>query len=95
MLARLEQQTIEQHVVEPFGRGERVGDALARLFVEIEARRAERQVEIDDRRVDVKAVGDAPADIVRSVDEPTPPRAPTKATTRPIGAASDRDKDRR
>ena len=88
MIAALDQQAVEQHVVETFRRRQRVGDALAGLVVEVETRRAERQIEIDDRRVDLQLFGDAPADIVRERREPTPPRAPTKATTRPIGAAS-------
>ncbi len=65
MLAALDQQPVEQHVVQALGRGQRVGDALGGLLVEIQAHGAERQVEIDHRGVDMQLLGDAPADIVR------------------------------
>ena len=38
MIAALDQQAVEQHIVEAFRRRQRVGDALAGLVVEIQAR---------------------------------------------------------
>ena len=40
-------------------------DALAGFVVEVQAHRAEGQVQVDDGGVDVQLLGDAPADIVR------------------------------
>ena len=65
MLADFHEQAVEENVVETFRRGQRIGHALAGLFVEVEAAGAERQVEIDDGRIDLEFLGDAPADIVR------------------------------
>ena len=86
MLARFQQQAVEQHIVEALRRGQRIGDALARFLVEIQTRRAERQIEIDDGGVDLAGARrcDQPT-LCASVEEPTPPRAPTKLTTRPDG----------
>ena len=39
MVAALDQQAVEQHIVQPFRRGQRVGDALAGFVVEVQARR--------------------------------------------------------
>ena len=68
---------------------QRVGHALARLFVEVEAARSEGQVEIDDGRVDLELVGDAPADIVRERrGADAAAAADERDTIRPMGAAS-------
>jgi hypothetical protein len=64
MLAALDQKAVQQHVVQALRRGQRIGNALAGLVVEIQAQGAERQVEIHDGGVDVQFLGDAPADIV-------------------------------
>jgi hypothetical protein len=64
VFAALEKNAFEQHVVEPFRRRQRVGHGLAGFVVEIESDGTERQVEVDDRRVDCEFLGDAPADIV-------------------------------
>ena len=64
-IADLDQHAVEENVIEPFGRTERVRHALRRLLVEIQRKRAERKVEIDNRRVNLQLIGNAPAHIVR------------------------------
>src|SRR5690348_6591909 len=64
MVAALEKEAIQKHIVQPLRRRESLGDALARLLIEVQARRAESEVVVDDRRVDLKLLRDVPTDIV-------------------------------
>ena len=89
MLRALGQQAIEQHLVETLRAAKRIGDALHRILVEIETGRAERQIEIGDRRRSSSAPPTASRPTLwQIVDEPTPPLAPMKAKTWPTGSVS-------
>ena len=89
MLGALRQQAVEQHLVETLRARQRFGDALHRILVEVEARRAERQIEIGDRRrCDFRTSDSVQATLWQIVEEPTPPLAPMKAKTWPTGSVS-------
>ena len=88
MVAALGEQPVERELVEAIGREHRVGDALRRILVEVEAGRAEGR-----SRSAITVVGAArlreiaQATLWAMVEEPTPPLAPMKAIGRPIGSA--------
>src|SRR5690242_12152319 len=65
MVAHLEEQPIQQHVIKAFRRRQCLCHALSRLLVKIQSDGSEGEIEIDDRCADVHALGDAPSDIVR------------------------------
>ena len=50
--------------VEPLGTRQRLGDALGCVLVEVEGRRAEREIEIDERGVDMGVLGERPGEVV-------------------------------
>src|SRR6185312_16883991 len=52
VLGALRQQAVDEGGVDAVGRKHRVGDALRRVLIVIEARGAERQVEVGDDRVE-------------------------------------------
>ena len=58
------EQAVEEDVVEPLGRVDRLGDALRRILVEVEAGGAEGEVEIGDDDVVLEIAGDRPGDVV-------------------------------
>ena len=82
------QQAVDEGGIDAFGREHRVGDALRRILVEIEAGGAERQIEIGHDRSRSRSRAIAQAILCDTVDAPTPPLAPTTARMRPTGLAS-------
>ena len=64
MIGAARQQPVEQHLVETLGRGQRIGNSLQRILVEIEAGRAEGQVEIGDHHVALKHRGNGEGGVV-------------------------------
>ena len=64
MLGALRQQAVEQHLVEPLRARQRVGDALHRILVEIEAGGAEGQIEIGDDDVGLQDLRQRPGRVV-------------------------------
>ena len=64
MLGALGQQAVEQHLVETLGARQRVGDALHRILVEIEAGGAEGEIEIGDDDVGLEDLRQRPGRVV-------------------------------
>ena len=89
MIGAFRQQTVDEGGVDAVGREHRVGDALRRVLIVVEAGGAERQIEIGDDRIELQIARDGPSDIVSDrCMAPTPPLAPTTAMMRPTGLAS-------
>src|SRR5581483_481319 len=59
------EQTVEQRAVGPVGLEYRVGDALHRVLVVVEAGGAEGEVKIDHHRIQREIARDRPGDVVR------------------------------
>ena len=64
MVGAPRQQPVEQNLVEALGRRQRIGDPLQRILIEVEARGAERQVEIGDDHVALERAGDGERRVV-------------------------------
>ena len=58
------EQAVQEHFIDALWREQRLGDALGLVLVEIEADRAERQVEIHQRGIGAVAFGDAPGQVM-------------------------------
>ena len=65
VVGALRQQTVDEGGVGPVGREHRVGDALHRILVVVEAGGSEREVEIDHDGIQREIARDSPGDIVR------------------------------
>ena len=65
VIGALRQQPIDEAGVDALGREHRVGDALRRILIVVEAGGAERKVEIGHDRIELQVAGDRPGDIVR------------------------------
>ena len=65
LLACPHQKPLKQQIVEAFRGEQRIGDALDRILVEIEAGGAEGEIEIDQRGGDADLGGQRPGEIVR------------------------------
>ena len=88
IVAAFGQQAVDQVGVDAIGREHRLGDALRRVLIVVEPRRAEAEVEIGDDRRHVETGGEAPRRrLWAMVEAPTPPLAPITAMTRPSGLA--------
>ena len=72
LVAALRQQPVDQVGVEAIGAEHRLGDALGRILVEVEAGRAEGNVEIDDNRGKTVIAGDGPRQVVADRRRPNP-----------------------
>jgi hypothetical protein len=57
----LGQQALDHRIIGPLWRQQSIGDRLRRFLIEIERCRPERQVEIDQRRVDLGVLSQAQA----------------------------------
>ena len=64
MLGALGEQAVEQHLIEPLGALQRLGDALHRVLVEVEAGGAEGQVEVGDDDVGLEDLRHRPGGVV-------------------------------
>ena len=64
MLGAFGEQAVEQHLIEPLGALQRLGDALHRVLVEVEARGAEGQVEVGDDDVGLQDLRHGPGGVV-------------------------------
>ena len=65
MIGAFRQQAVDEGGVDAVRREHRIGDALRRILVEVEAGGAERQIEIGDDRVELEVARDRPGDVVR------------------------------
>ena len=65
MVGAFRQQAVDESGVDAVGREHRVGDALRRVLVEVEAGGAEGEIEIGDDGVEREVARDRPGDIVR------------------------------
>ena len=65
------QQAIDEIGVDAIRREDRFGNALRRILIEIETRRAEAEIEIDEDRLNFEVAGDRPGDVVGDVEAPT------------------------
>ena len=59
------QQPVDERGVDAVGREHRVGDALRRVLVVVEAGGAEGEIEIGDHRIEGEIARDRPGDVVR------------------------------
>ena len=64
MIGALRQQAVDEGGVDAIGREHRVGDALRRILVEVEAGGAEGEIEIGDHRIELQVARDRPGDVV-------------------------------
>ena len=64
MIGAFRQQPVDEGGVDAVGREHRVGDALRRILVEVEAGGAEGEVEIGDDGVELQVARDRPGDVV-------------------------------
>ena len=64
MVLALGEQAVEQHLVEAIGAEDRLGDALRRVEVEVEAGGAERHVEVGEDHVGADQARHRPGDVV-------------------------------
>ena len=65
MIGAFGQQTVDESAVDAVGREHRVGDALRRVLIVIEAGGAEGKVEIGHDRIERKIARDRPTDVMR------------------------------
>ena len=65
MVGAFRQQTVDEGGVDAVGREHRVGDALRRILIVVEAGGAEGKVEVGDDRIEREIARDRPGDIVR------------------------------
>ncbi len=65
IVAAFREQAVDEIAVEPVRREDRLGDALRRILVEVEAGRSEGDVEIDDDRCRRELARDRPGEVVR------------------------------
>ncbi len=65
MVGALRQQAVDEGGVDAVRREHRIGDALRRVLIVVEAGGAEGEIEIGDDRIERQVAGDRPADIVR------------------------------
>ena len=65
LVAAFGQQAIDEIGVDALGREHRLGDALRRVLVEVETRRAEAEIEVGDDGRHVEPGGEMPGEIVR------------------------------
>ena len=65
MVGAFRQQAVDERGVDAVGREHRVGDALRRILVVVEAGGAEGEIEIGDDRVEREIARDRPGDVVR------------------------------
>ena len=65
MVGAFRQQALDEGGIGPIGREHRIGDALHRILVVVEAGGAEREVEIDDDGIQRQIARDRPGHIVR------------------------------
>ena len=64
MVVAFRHQTLDERAVGPFVGKHRVGDALQRILVVVEAGGAERKVEVDDHRIQRQVARDRPCHVV-------------------------------
>ena len=65
MVGAFRQQAVDERGIDAIGREHRVGDALRRILVVVEAGGAEREVEIGDHGIQRQVARDRPGDVVR------------------------------
>ena len=65
MIGAFRQQPVDESGVDAVGREHRVGDALRRVLVVVEAGGAEGEIEIGDHGIERKVARDRPGDVVR------------------------------
>lgn len=88
MLGAFRQQAVEEDLVETIGCEDRFGDALGRILIEVDVRRAIGQVEIGEDRLGGEEIGNAKGAIMRDGRGAGAPFEPMKAMLRPSGSAS-------
>ena len=88
MVGAFRQQAVDERGVDLVGREHRIGDALRRVLIVVQTGGAEGEVEIGDTESSDRSRAIAQATLWATVDEPTPPLAPTMAMMRPTALAS-------
>ena len=88
MIGAFRQQPVDEGVVDAIGREHRVGDALRRVLVVVEAGGAEAEIEIGHHGVELEVARDRPGDIVGDGGRADAALGADTAMMRPTGLAS-------